>query len=171
MVDENEVPSVSDYGDKMLAFVDPKGTIIGAALAADIRQYKGPDAISQLLKADLGDAINPDLVKAYEVCDALKVGGFAPERVTLVMRFHTMAQLMANIDDLRAMSRDKELLKKERLDALKACQEAVSELNKVINVLQKLIIKFELRDRRRVKSPLVPQPAAKPRVGQAPELA
>jgi hypothetical protein len=157
------------FGRQVLDQIDPEGTILTADQHATILSYSGPEQISRLLTAQLGDAMNPDLKLAHDVLGDLDTAGLSIPQMVMAVRFHTIAQLMIVISDSRAIARERGLTKTERLDAARCEMQACAEITRVVNHITHLANKLNMMPAKARKRWM--PPAKKAAVGVAPVLA
>lgn len=144
------------FGERLLRELDPESGTLTHDQHRKICAIDNGEAISALLSADLGDAMCPDLRRAAEVFGKLEEEGLNLPDTTFALRFYALAQLMLNIEDGRQMLRGK-LKAKERLEALRLCQQATEEFTKLVNYVQTLAIRM---NRMEVPAPVVAEPVA-----------
>lgn len=174
--DERVPEAVSDYektnwreprqftlGEKILDTVDPERSILEINQQKKILRIKSEEALSAFLHFNLGEnALPPDVLTASEVFGRLVETKIQISQLIAGYRIYSVAQAILVLHESRTLAANKNLTRKERIDANRACTEALRTLSMLVERAERFFIKqrlLEVPKRDRSKKKVVTTPA------------
>lgn len=130
------------FGHRLLNEIDPERTMLYPDQQRKVLAIENEEALKEMLYADLGDTLTPDIQTAERVFGKVLMRELEIPALLMTWKFYTLAQCMLAVDDGRKLATDKTLSGAERIKGYQIQMEAVRGLIQMTDRITKLATKL-----------------------------
>lgn len=161
-----------NFGETLLRSVDPKLEVLSLEQHKAICEITNGEAVTALLHFPVDEAMCPDLREVSKVFGCLAAEGLKIPHIILSLRLYCAAQNALCITDATEILKTPKIKKRERIETLRLKHQAVTELTKNVNSIQKLAEKLAYIQQIEMPEDFEeePEPPKPLKIGVAPDL-
>lgn len=135
-------PPPLPFGHQILNQIDPSRSSLFPDQQRKILAIKSEEALKELLYADLGDTLEPDIITAERVFGRALMTSLEIPSLLMTWKAYTLCQAMMMVEDGRKMQKDGTLTGPERVKAYQIQAEGIRALIQITDRMTKLAQKL-----------------------------